>query len=86
MVTGAVLGDEAKVRWKSDLPSPLHSHHEQEHSTDRQETTQIVDLGKDLFSAEALAVDTGWREVEDRCDDQSNERPESTEETDPSPR
>jgi hypothetical protein len=68
-----------------DLPSPLHSHHEEKHSTDRQETSDVVDLSEHLFSGEALAVDARWREVETSGDDKSNESPDSAETANPSP-
>lgn len=76
-----------EVGWgvEYDLPSPLHSHHEEKHSADRQETSDVVDLSEHLFPRETLAVDARWREVETSGDDKSNEGPDSAETANPAP-
>ena len=49
VLVSVVMLAEAGRGVEYDLPSPLHSHHEEKHSADRQETSDVVDLSEHLF-------------------------------------
>lgn len=69
-----------------DIPSPLHSSEEQDHTADRQESTHVIDLREYLLAAESLGVNTRWGKVEDGGHDKTDESPQGAEETNPAPR
>lgn len=46
------------------VATPLHTHHEQDHASNRQETADVVDLSENLSAAHTHAVNTGRRVVE----------------------
>lgn len=58
--------------------TPLHSAHEQQHSTDGEQASNVIDLLEHLTAGQALAVDTGRRVVEDCGDHKTDESPELT--------
>lgn len=49
VLVSVVMLAEAGRGVEYDLPSPLHSHHEEKHSADRQETSDVVNLSEYLF-------------------------------------
>jgi hypothetical protein len=59
----------------------LHAHHEEKHSADGQETPDVVDLGKDLFTRKTLTVHTRRRVIEDCGYHQTDESPIRIDET-----
>ena len=59
------------------VATPLHAHHEQDHTSNRQETADVVDLRENLSAAHTHAVDAGRRVVEHEGQDETDESPET---------
>ena len=59
------------------IATPLHTHHEEQHARDAQEPTHIVDLLNDFTASQALRIDSWRGEIEDSCEHQANECPNS---------
>ena len=59
------------------IATPLHTHHEEQHARDAQESTHIVNLLNDFTASQALRVDSWRGKVENGCEHQANECPNS---------
>ena len=68
------------------ITAPLHAGHEQNHASNAQDAADIVDLSKNLLSTHANAVDSRWREVKDGGHDQTDQVPDTAQQTNPAPR
>ena len=63
------------------IASPLHAHHEEQHSGDAEESSNIVNLSEDVAARQAFGVHTwGWM-VEDGREYKANKSPQCTKES-----
>ena len=59
--------------------------HEENHTANAEESTNIIDLTENLSASKASAIDTRRREIEDSCHYEANEVPDAAKKTDPAP-